>query len=148
MNKYNDLMNQSHLGELKAIEYFIKNGFEIYKQYTGKESVDLVTIKDDKIYRIECKSTSKRCDNDQCWTVKLFKSRHNHTGSKSILFKTWKKKIDLLTIYIEPIDYLLVYHKDEIKVDWNLRINDEIIEVRNNDDCFKYEIFNKNDEEE
>tara|TARA_R100001244_G_C5061840_1_gene109030 strand:+ start:39 stop:485 length:447 start_codon:yes stop_codon:yes gene_type:complete len=148
MNKYDDLKKQADLGELKTIEYFIKNGFEIYKQYTGKESVDLVVVKKDRMYRVECKSTSSRSSNDQSWLVRIFKTRHNSKKVRDISFTKWKDKIDLLAVYIEPIDYLLIFHKDEIKVDWKLRIKDEMIEVRNNDDCFKYEIFNNNVEEE
>tara|TARA_R110000744_G_scaffold254833_1_gene370384 strand:- start:30 stop:476 length:447 start_codon:yes stop_codon:yes gene_type:complete len=148
MNKYNDIKKQAFLGELKAIEYFIMNDFDVYKQYTGKESIDLVVLKKDKIYRVECKSTSNRAKEGEAWIVKLFKSRSNKTTEMNISFNQWKSTVDLLSIYVEPIDYLLIFHKDEIKVGWNLTINDELIEVRNNDECFKYEILNNNVEKE
>ena len=148
MDKYSKINKQAHLGELKAIEYFIKNGFEVYKQYTGKESIDLVTIKDYKVYRVECKSTARRSKCRAAWVVKICKTRHNSKGYREITFDQWKENVDIISVYIEPIDYLLLYHKDEIRSKYRYTIKDEIIEVRNNDNCFKYEIFNNNVEEE
>jgi len=148
MVTWKKLKRQAILGELRAIEFFIDRDFEVFKQYTGKESIDLVVIKGNIIFRVECKSTSIRSTSGLGWKVRLVKSRHNTKGSTNTKFNEWKHDIDLLTIYIEPKDQILVFHKEEINCNAMFNITDEMMEVRKDDDFIKYEGIYKETEEE
>jgi Holliday junction resolvase-like predicted endonuclease len=143
---YNKIKIQASLGELRAIETFIRKGYEIFKQYTGKESIDFIALKDDKIYRIEVKSTS--IFRHGIWKVGLRKTRNNAKGQRVFKFNDYKDNFDLLVVYIYPKDAILIYHKDEITDQCELSITNEEIEVKKHDEFLKYEISNINVEEE
>ena len=148
MPTWKKLKRQAILGELRAIEFFIHRDFEVYKQYTGKESADLIVMKNGIIYRVECKSTSARTNTNLGWKVTLVKNRHNTKTTRVYKFEDWKHNIDLLSVYIEPKDQIIMFHKEEIKDNTMLSISDEMMEVRKDDDFIKYEGIYKETEEE
>jgi len=143
---YNKIKIQANLGELRAIETFIRKDYEIFKQYTGKESIDFIALKHNKIYKIEVKSTS--IFRHGMWKVGLRKTRNNAKSQRVFKFNDYKDDFDLLVIYIYPKDVILIYHKDEITEQTMLSITNEEIEVKKHDEFLKYEISNINVEEE
>jgi len=138
---YSEVQKSAVIGELRAMQVFVALGFEVYQQLTGKETVDFVAVKDKNIYRVEVKTTSVY--KGGAWVFNIARTRHNASNkSKKYKFSEYKKDLDLLVLYIKPKDCVLVYHKDEIHTQTQVRINNKEMEVRKYDEFLKYETIN------
>lgn len=138
---YSEIQKSAVIGELRAMQVFVALGFEVYQQLTGKEAVDFIAVKNNNIYRVEVKTTSVN-ENDS-WVFQIGKTRHNATNkSKKCRFNEYKKDLDLLVLYVKPKDCVLVYHKDEIHTQTQVRIHNKEMEVRKYDEFLKYEATN------
>jgi len=103
----------SLLGEAKAITCFIENGYDVFTQFSGKSSFDFVAYKNDKLYRVEVKTTTRRSRADTGWEVQLKRVRPNRTGNNIAIFDN--ASCDFLCIYIQPIDKIYIIESCNVK---------------------------------
>lgn len=99
------------IGELAAIQEFIKQDFDVYMPLSGKEECDFIACKDTKLFRVQVKSTSI-VDRYGSFTVQLKRVRYNSTIHKIHKFDT--RTCDILAVYIEPLQKVCFLHSSEI----------------------------------
>jgi len=94
----------------------------------GKGFFDLIVTKDGiKLERVEVKCTKRRTKSNSGWEVQIKSVRPNRT--KSIIRKFDSTRSDMLVVYIEPLDRIVVYNSEDIKVTCALVILDKDIAV-------------------
>lgn len=107
-----DRKTKGRFAEIKAISYFVENGYEVYVPFSNNSKYDLLVAKDNKVSRISVKYTStKRGVNS--WTVDLrqISRRKNYINIEkfnNLLF-------DLLAIYIEQLDKIVIIEAKNLK---------------------------------
>ena len=89
------------LGELKAISEFIKLDFNIYVPLSGKEPYDFIACKENKLIKVQVKSTSCKTKNNS-YEIGIKSVRSNRTTNIIKRFKP--SQCDILATYIQPLD--------------------------------------------
>jgi hypothetical protein len=102
------MSKQGNSGEAKALLHFLKEGYEVYPSYGSGCSCDIIILKDNQLQRVSAKSTSRMMSKSS-WEVSLRQTRYK----KMVGFD--KNSCDLVTVYIEPEDRLLVFKAEDIK---------------------------------
>ncbi len=109
-----------NLGECKVKFELLKKGFEVY---TGdsRSLLDMIirNPKDDKILRVEVKTTQTRAEFDGGWTVRIA----NRTKFEDTPFQ--KESVDILAIYLEPIDKVLFLDAKTVLTTHKLTVHDD-----------------------
>jgi len=118
--------NLGILGESRVISELIKCKYEVFTQFSGKAPFDMVAYKDSTLYRVEVKSTRTRTKYDTGWEVQLKRSRPNR--SSNIIHKFDNTSCDILAIYIEPLDEVLLIQSVEVTTTCSLSILDNDLE--------------------
>lgn len=118
-----DSTKLGELGESKAISEFIRDGFDVFTQFSGKAPFDLVICRDGILQRVEVKTTKTRTPYDTGWRIQLRKIRSNLSETK--IHKFDKNQSDLLAVYIAPLDRVVILNSNEITVSSALTILDE-----------------------
>lgn len=92
-----------NLGEAKATTKFIQHGFDIYTQFSGANLFDFIAYRGGKLYKVEVKTTnvSPRYGG---YTVGLIGTAYG--PDRTIIHKPLNKSIDILIVYIHPLDTL------------------------------------------
>ncbi len=106
------IIKQGILGESRVIVELIKQDYDVFTQFSGKSPFDIVAYKDDVLYRVEVKSSACRSRSDTGWEVQLKRIRPNRSGNT--IHKFDNSSCDILAIYIEPIDKVLLLNASEI----------------------------------
>lgn len=115
-------MNQGDLGEIKAASHFMHRGYQVF-YCLGKGSFDLVVTEDGtKLERVEVKCTKTRTKTDTGWVVQIKSLRPNR--SKTTIKRFDSTRSDLLVVFIEPIDRIVVFKSSDIKTTCALTILD------------------------
>lgn len=96
----------SNLAENKVAGYFLYHRYDVFTPFGGKTKSDIVVIKDDIIYRVQVKGTETTKSDKAGWTVQLRSIRSNRT--KNVIHKFDASKSDLIGIYIEPEDRIVI----------------------------------------
>ena len=121
-------MYQGDLGEIKVAAHFMQLGYQVFT-CLGKGFFDLIITKDGiNLERVEVKSTSRRSRNDTGFEVQLKRVRPNRT--KSTIHKWDSTKCDKLAIYVVPIDKIVVFDSEDVKVSNSMILGDKEIEKR------------------
>lgn len=92
------------LGEAAVLKHFVSEGYEIFSPLFGNTSIDLIVIKEGKVFRVEVKTT--KFAKGSSYEVQLRSSRPNRTGTTIRKFDG--NRCDLLAIYVEPEDRVIV----------------------------------------
>lgn len=116
----------SALGESLVIAEFIRRDYDVFTQFSGKEPFDMAVHKEGKLYRVEVKSTSNRTKEDRGWKVQLRKSRSNLTETKINKFDP--NSCDILAVFIEPVNKIVILESSNITVRSELTILDKQLE--------------------
>lgn len=96
---------QGAIGEIKAQEYFIRNGYNVYLPVYGQDPFDLVVLRENIFSKVSVRSTAHKQLN--AWMVNLrSKSSQAHFDNTSI---------DLLFVYIINEDRSILFNAKEIK---------------------------------
>jgi hypothetical protein len=91
------------LGELKAAAKFVEIGFSIYTSISdGIDPFDFIAHKDNKLIKVQVKSTSSKIGNCNSYSITL-RTVTIHK-SKNIFTPFDPLKCDILAVYIEPLD--------------------------------------------
>jgi len=105
------------IGELKSAAHFAAQGYFVFMDTSGKAPFDLVVYKD-RLQRVQVKSTRTKTPEDTGWIVTLKSHRPNRSGTKRIPFDN--TTCDLLCVYIEPEDRVVVLESATIKSRYGL----------------------------
>lgn len=105
------MIKAGSIGEVSVMKFFILRGFEIYSPISDNSKYDLLVMKDSSVYRVEVKSTSRKRSNGR-YEVQLKSVRSNKKQNKIHLFDC--TSIDILAVYIEPEDRVVVYDASAI----------------------------------
>lgn len=89
------------LGELRAIEEFIKIGFNIYTPLSGKEPYDFIACRKNELIKVQVKSTSCKTKNNS-YQIGIKSVRSNRTTNTIKLFDP--SQCDILAAYIQPLN--------------------------------------------
>lgn len=96
------------IGETTVKLYFLKRGLEVY---TGDDNTYYDFLihdpKTSKIKSVEVKTTRRRNKSDTAWIVDIRKKY----GSEPFA----KDKVDLLAVYIEPVDEIRIFKGCDVK---------------------------------
>jgi Holliday junction resolvase-like predicted endonuclease len=117
------MIKSGALGELAAMKHFLGLGYEVYTAVTDSSTYDIILTKDGQLYRVEVKTTAARTKNDKGWVVHLKRVRPNKTQNKIHPFDS--SRIDLLAVYITPLDRVLIFEARKLQQRSTLSILDE-----------------------
>lgn len=94
------------LSELRVASELTSGEFHVFSQTSGKAPFDLVTYKNDKLLRINIKSTKTKADSGN-YKIEIGSVRSNRTVN--VVHKFDKSKSDILAIYIQPEDKIIYF---------------------------------------
>lgn len=116
------------IGKSRSASELMRIGYHVYQEYDGKSPVDLLAYDADKdsVLKVECKSTKTRSRNDTGWVVQLKSVRANTKGNRLVPFNN--KRCDLLAIYIEPTDEVIIINSSEINSKSSILVSDKLID--------------------
>lgn len=100
-------VDKGNLGMISISKALTMQGYEVFLPLSENSSCDLVAIKDQVMYRVECKSTSFSAS-AVSWGVALRQIRPNRTGN--VVKKFDSAKSDLLAVYIVPEDRVEIFN--------------------------------------
>ena len=112
-------MKVGSLGEISVQKEFILSGYEVYSPVTDNTKYDLIVSKSGKVYTVEVKSTNRKVGD--FYRVQIKKVRSNKT--RNVVTRFDNTQVDLLAVYIEPEDVVIVYKAEEITVGSELRVD-------------------------
>jgi len=107
------MIKSGALGELAAMKHFLSRGYEVYTAVTDSSTYDIILAKNGQLLRVEVKTTAARTKNDKGWVVHLKRVRPNKTQNKIHPFDS--SRIDLLAVYITPLDRVLIFEAKELQ---------------------------------
>lgn len=99
------------LAELKAIEHFSKEGYEVYRPMFEGQLCDLILMKAGRTFRVQVKSTEYKTPAGT-YQAKLGKARPNR---QSVFYHPFDPDVyDFLVVYVGPENALCVYDAKQI----------------------------------
>ena len=101
-----------NLGEARAITRFIQHGFDIYTQFSGANPFDFIAYRDGKLYKIEVKTTNI---SPRYGGYNIALTGNSYGPDRTIIHKPLNESIDILVVYIYPLDTLCFVDPREIK---------------------------------
>lgn len=104
-------MKNGALGEIAVMKHFAALGYEVYHPITENATCDLIVAKAGMLYRVEVKSTTRKCATGH--TVELRRVRANKTKNTIHLFDTTRS--DFLAVYVVHEDRVVVLESAKIK---------------------------------
>lgn len=114
-------MQHGNLGEISAIKEFIRQGFEVYKSVSDNSLYDFIAAKDGELFKVEVKSTKTSPRSNGVYKVQLKRVRSNKNENRIHYFDN--SRIDILVIYIEIEDKILLFNAKDLKVKTELTID-------------------------
>ena len=115
------------LGKSRTVSEFLRLGYDVFQEYDGKSPFDLAVYRDNAFSRVECKSTATRTRHDTGWLVELKRVRAN---TKSNIIKNFDNtSCEFLSIYIEPIDRVIIIPASEITNKSQIAIRDSFVDT-------------------
>ena len=117
------------LGELKAMQEFIKLGFSIYSPLSGKELYDFIACQADKLIKVQVKSTAVK-DKYGSYSFKLKSIRPNRTRNKIIKFDN--SVCDILALYIVLIDQVCFMKSSDVKAASAINLRESKVNSKTN----------------
>lgn len=99
------------VGELKSLTAFVEHGFDVFVQYAGNGPFDFVAHRDDKLWKVEVRTTNRQ-DKNGAYPVELTGTIYG--PDRTVIHKPLKKSIDILVVYIVPINTLIFKKRSTI----------------------------------
>jgi len=133
MKSVSERKKQGLLAESKAISYLIDKDYQVFLPFEENGPIDLLAVKENKIYKISVKSTSCTSKSGS-WIVELktvSRRKDNHTK----INKFDNSTIDKMLVYIVPLDKIVEIESLNIKSKSAYHINLESSEQGAQLDC-------------
>lgn len=103
---------KGNIGEAKVLTYFIENEYDVYLPFQENGECDMIVCKDGILYRVSIKFTSQK--SNQGFAVEL--RNVSRRKDNQVIVKDFNKQfIDLLAVYIQPLDKVVVIETKDIK---------------------------------
>jgi len=99
---------KGNIGESVALNYFIKEGYEVYIPFGTAISCDFIVLKNNIVLRVSVKSGSRMSPSGK-YEINI----RQQIKHKSIPFNN--KSIDLLFLYVIPEDRFKILEAKDIK---------------------------------
>lgn len=93
------------IGEITTVKYLLESGFSVFGEFGDLSKVDLIALKADKLYRIQCKAISTR---DNKINLDSRKCGPNYS------FKYNPTEIDIFAVYVLDLDVLFFVSSKEL----------------------------------
>lgn len=116
-------MKSGSLGEIAVAKELIKQGYEVYSGITDNTKYDLLAILNGQIYRVEVKSTKQPEKRSGAYKIGLKRTRSNTKKNTIYLFDN--TEVDILGVYLEDIDKVMLFEARTIKAKSALTIRTE-----------------------
>lgn len=107
--------NKTYLGtlsEIKVMCRLVEEGYDVFNQIAGKSPIDMIALKNGELKRVSVKSTQSKNSNSNNWCVQLKTVRSNKT--KNTITNFDNTSCEILAIYIEPEDRVILYNAKDI----------------------------------
>ncbi len=101
-----------NLGEAKTLAYFVENDYQVYLPFQENGEYDLIVIKDGKIQTVSVKSTSVKSGRGYSVSLRTVSRRKDN---QIVVKKFNNTNIDLLAVYIQPEDRVVIINGLDIK---------------------------------
>lgn len=98
---------KGNIGEAKALQYFISEGYEVYLPFGTASKCDLIVLKNNITKRISVKTTTSKTSSGK-YRVKIRQSKLNEDKPFD------KNSSDILFIYVLPEDRVVILNSMEI----------------------------------
>lgn len=118
-------LHQGSLAEIKAIEWFTRRNYFIYKSFYGYEPVDFIVEKDKKLSKVSVKSTTQRTPYNTGWICGIKSVRANKFSNNIVNFDS--TDIDYLCVHLVALDKLIVYNAKLLTVKTAITVLDKDI---------------------
>lgn len=105
---------KGNIGEAKALQYYIENGYEVYLPFGTATKCDMVVVKDNKSQRVSVKTCGSKVNGS--YVVRIRQGKLN----KQEPFD--KEASDILFVYIVPLDKVFIFDSKTITQKFELRI--------------------------
>jgi hypothetical protein len=115
---------KGNIGEAATSLYLLKRGYPVFKELGDLSKVDLITIVNNRCYKIQVKNALRETNNGS-FTFSICKSGPNYS------YKYTKDDVDIFAVYISSIDEIIF-------LGWN-DLNGDTINIR-----FKKSLNNQN----
>jgi hypothetical protein len=99
-----------NIGETATTLHLLKKGYPVFKELGDLSRADLITIVNDKCYKIQVKNSSRETNNGS-FTFSTHKYGPNYT------FQYTKDDVDIFAVYISSIDEVIFLGWDDLKGD-------------------------------
>lgn len=106
---------QGNIGEAKAVEYFINEGYTVYLPFGTAAKNDMVIEKDNEIKRVSVKTANSKHKNGK-YKVRIRQGKMN----KQIPFNPLST--DIVAIYVVPENRIVLKNSVDIKSGFELTI--------------------------
>ena len=100
------------------MKHFLQNGYEVYSSISDNSEFDIIVSKDGILKKVEIKSVNYI--RGSSYEVQLKSVRANKTSNKIRYFDS--KRVDILAVFIEPENKVVIYDALEIKSKTTMRI--------------------------
>lgn len=120
------MIKNGALGELAAMKHFLSLGYEVYAAVTDSSTYDMLLAKAGSILRVEVKTTSARNTVNTGWQAQIKSVRSNKTQNRIVSFDP--SKIDLLAIYIAPLDRIFTIEAKSVTQKAQITILDCVLD--------------------
>lgn len=129
---------KGNIGEAATALFLLKQGYPVFRELGDLSKVDLLTIVNNKCYKIQVKNASRETNNGS-FTFNLIKSGPNYS------YRYNKEDVDIFAIYISSIDELIFIGWDDIKGDTlNIRFKKSLNNQSKNINWYEdYKDFNR-----
>ena len=104
---------KGNIGEAKALNYFISNGYEVYLPFGTATKCDLIVLKDNITYRVSVKTTSS-LNSSGSYNVRISQGKMKDDTPLD------KEASDILFVHIIPEDRNVVLQTKDIKAQFRL----------------------------
>lgn len=111
-------MKAGSLGEISVQKELLKLGYEVYSPVSDNTKYDLIAVKGTEVFRVEVKTTSRQVAGN--YKVQIKKVRSNKSENKITPFDN--SEVDILAVYIEPEDIVVLYEAKSLTVKTELTV--------------------------
>lgn len=101
---------KGNIGEAATALFLLKKGYPVFTELGDLSRVDLLTIINDKCYKIQVKNAARETNNGS-FTFSTFKSGPNYS------YRYKKEDVDIFAVYISSIDELIFIGWNDLKGD-------------------------------
>lgn len=101
-----------NIGETSVTAYLVRNGFEVFTPVCGSSSVDMLAMRNGKIFRISvktCKNSREGNGGSYCAELRRIRGAQTREKSKYRIHKFSREDCDILAVYLIGCDAICFF---------------------------------------